>query len=89
MKKPDNKQKHIASEKVEVNLFCLSKIIYHLNVTKKDERVAAALADGKSTAMIDKAVFDALGHILADRPRLQGFARDCNPWTEPDCIDWG
>lgn len=89
MKKPAKKQKAVTSEKVEVNLFCLSKIIYHLNVTKKDERAGAALVDGKATAMIDKAVFDALEHILADRPGLQGFARDCNPWTEPDCIDWG
>jgi hypothetical protein len=77
-----------AGTSVDVNVYCLAKIIIRL-WSETEEDTARALKGRTATAHIDRAVYDALNAILRSSLRLEGLGRRCDPWTEPDCIDWG
>ena len=73
---------------VEVNAYCLARIITRL-WSEKEKDTARALGGRTAVALIDRAVFDALNAMVQSAPHLERLGRGCDPWTEPDCIDWG
>ncbi len=71
-----------------VNLYCLAKILSRLYSAHGEEVVAAALDMRTSSAVVETKVLGALNGLLRALPHLDAL-RDCDPWTEPDCPDWG